>query len=55
MAHDVGDADDGDASQVPAHKKPKVGPTTTMSQEEQPKAQPKAQEEQQPKRKKAKR
>ena len=50
LAHDVGDGDGGDASSMPAHKKPKVGPTTavttTEAQEEaedkQPKAQPKS-------------
>ena len=64
VAHDVGAADDdGDATPGPAHKKPKVGAGTEgqpkaqpkAQRQAQPKAQPKAAEEQQPKRKKAKR
>ena len=55
-AHDVGVADDdGDATPGPAHKKPKVGAGAEAQLKAQPKAQPKAAEEQQPKRKKAKR
>ena len=50
LAHDAGDDDDGDASSMPAHKKQKVGPTTTA----QPN-QPIAREERQPNKKKARR
>ena len=50
LAHDVGDDDGGDTSSVPAHKKPKVVPTTAVTTTEaqpeaegkQPKAQPKS-------------
>ena len=60
LAHDAGDDDDGGASSMPAHKKPKVGPTTavtiTKAQPKsmaQPKVQPIAREERQPNKKRA--